>query len=102
MALLECCESGPVTAAREDRHCKSILPGGGSGECCTVRIQSAVIDEPGPLHGDLDDGALCPRPDELLTFITRGDGHAIARVCTDVSIVERNTRPAAERGPERM
>jgi hypothetical protein len=36
MALLECCESGPVMAAREDRHCKSILPGGGSGECCTV------------------------------------------------------------------
>ncbi len=26
-ALLECCGSGPVKAAREDRHCKSILPG---------------------------------------------------------------------------
>jgi hypothetical protein len=36
-ALLECYESGPVRAAREDRHCKSILPDGGSGECCTVR-----------------------------------------------------------------
>jgi hypothetical protein len=39
-----------------------------------------VIDEPGPLHGDLEDGAPRPRPDQLLmiTFITRGEGHGYA------------------------
>jgi hypothetical protein len=61
-----------------------------------------VIDEPGPLSGDLDDGAPRPRPDQLLTFIARGDGPAIARVCTDVSVVECNTRAAVKRGVDRI
>jgi hypothetical protein len=67
-------------------------------EALAVMLSAAgvcVVDEPGPLNGPGDDGSGdgAPMPDQLLTFVSHGDGNAraIRRVCTDVTVVECNT-----------
>ena len=50
-----------------------------------------VIDEPGPLNDEDGDGAAQPMPDQLLSFISHGAGHALRRLCTDVTVAECNT-----------
>ena len=60
-----------------------------------------VVDEPGPLNGpaagDDASGEGAPMPDQLLSFVSHGDGtaNAIRRVCTDVTVVECNTAARA-------